>query len=231
MAIVTYRALRGEILAALATVRVVAIDGPSGAGKSTFARHLAHALDDAPIIEIDDFLSWGDLDSWWPRLEDQVLRPLLDGSAAVYQQRDWDNDPLGHGLGRWRTVPPAPVVILEGLTSSRQAVADRLALAVWVDAPADLRLERGVARDGEQMRDNWIDSMRREDAFFAHDRTRERPNSAWTPPPPPRTHQPSSSSESGTPKIGLDKSMGIPPTDSFHFRWRTRSRDDQLLGT
>jgi energy-coupling factor transporter ATP-binding protein EcfA2 len=174
VAIVTYRALRDEILAAPATVRVVAVDGPSGAGKSTFARHLARALDDAPIIEIDDFLSWGDLDSWWPRLEDQVLHPLLDGRAAVYQQRDWDNDPLGHGLGGWRTVPPAPVVILEGLTSSRQAVADRLALAVWVDAPADLRLERGVARDGEQMRDIWVDSMRLEDAFFACDRTRER---------------------------------------------------------
>jgi uridine kinase len=174
VAIVTYRAVRDEILAAPATVRVVAIDGPSGAGKSTFARHLARAVDNAPIIEIDDFLSWGDLDSWWPRLEDQVLHPLLDGSAAVYQQRDWDNDPLGHGLGGWRTVPRAPVVILEGLTSSRQAVADRLALAVWVDAPADLRLERGVARDGEQMRDNWTGSMRREEAFFARDRTRER---------------------------------------------------------
>jgi energy-coupling factor transporter ATP-binding protein EcfA2 len=176
VAIVTYRALGDEILAAPAPTpaRIVAIDGPSGAGKSTFAGHLARVLDGAPVIEIDDFVSWGDLAGWWPRLEDQVLGPLLAGGNAVYQQRDWDNDPLGDGLGGWKTVPPAPVVILEGVTSSRHAVADRLTLAVWVDAPADLRLERGLARDGERMRDSWIDWMRREDAFFARDHTRER---------------------------------------------------------
>jgi hypothetical protein len=62
----------------------------------------------------------------------------------------------------------------KGLTSTRHAVADQLTLAVWVDAPADLRLERGLARDGEHMRHNWINQMRREDAFFARDHTRQR---------------------------------------------------------
>jgi hypothetical protein len=176
VAIITYRALGDKILASPAPtpVRIVAIDGPSGAGKSTFAAHLARVLGGAPVIEIDDFVSWGDLAGWWPRLEDQVLGPLLAGGSAVYQQRDWDNDPFGDGLGGWRTVPAAPVVILEGVTSSRQPVADRLTLAVWVDAPVDLRLERGLARDGEKMRNNWIDWMRREGTFFARDHTRER---------------------------------------------------------
>jgi energy-coupling factor transporter ATP-binding protein EcfA2 len=38
-------------------IRLVGVDGPSGAGKSTLAARLA-ALLDAPIIELDDFVSW-----------------------------------------------------------------------------------------------------------------------------------------------------------------------------
>lgn len=204
VAIITYRSLRDDILAgpAPAPVRIVAIDGPSGAGKSTFARRLARALDGAPLIEVDDFVSWDNLDGWWPRLEDQVLGPLLAGGSAVYQQRDWENDPLGEGLGGWRTVPLAPVVILEGVTSSRQAVADRLTLAVWVDAPADLRLERGLARDGNDMRDYWIDWMRREDAWFARDHTKERAH------------------------LTVDATPTTPfsPTDYFRGQWNTAHR-------
>ncbi|UIJ59565.1 (d)CMP kinase [Amycolatopsis acidiphila] len=44
---------------AVAGIRLVGVDGPSGSGKSTFARALA-ALADAPVIEADDFVSWGD---------------------------------------------------------------------------------------------------------------------------------------------------------------------------
>ena len=155
-------------------VRLVAVDGPSGSGKSTLARRLARALGNAPMISTDDFLSWDNLAGWWPRMEEQVLGPLLAGRPARYQVRDWENDELGDSLGSWRTVPPAPVVVIEGVTSSRRAVSDRLAFAVWVEAPRDIRLRRGVERDGEARRAAWIDWMRREEEFFAADRTRER---------------------------------------------------------
>ena len=154
--------------------RVVAVDGPSGSGKSTFARRLARELGDAPIISTDDFVSWRDFAGWWPRMEEQALGPLLAGRPGHYQVRDWQNDELGEALDGWRTVPPAPVIVIDGVTSSRQAVRDRLAFAVWVDAPRDVRLMRGVQRDGEHRRDDWIDWMRREDEFFAADGTRER---------------------------------------------------------
>ena len=100
--------------------------------------------------------------------------PLLDGRDAVFQARDWEGDEFGDGLGEWRTVPWAPVVVLEGVTCSRLAISDRLACRLWIEAaPAD-RLQRGLRRDGESHRGLWDRWMVEETAFFAEDRTRER---------------------------------------------------------
>ncbi len=67
-----------------------------------------------------------------------------------------------------------PFVVVEGVTCTRREIADRLAVRVWVEAPADERLRRGLARDGESHRHLWERWMREEDAFFARDGTRER---------------------------------------------------------
>jgi cytidylate kinase len=48
-------------------------------------------------------------------------------------------------------------------------VAAAFACRVWVEAPAEQRLARGVARDGETHRERWVDWMEREDRFFALD--------------------------------------------------------------
>jgi uridine kinase len=155
------------------TVRLVGVDGPSGSGKSTLAVPLAARLQ-APVIKIDDFVSWTDFAGWWPRFEDQVLSPLMDGRDAVYQKRDWANDEFGSSLGGWRRVPFSPVVVIEGVTSTRASVSDRLACRVWVEAPADERLRRGLARDGESHRALWERWMREETLFFDEDRTKAR---------------------------------------------------------
>jgi cytidylate kinase len=45
-----------------------------------------------------------------------------------------------------------------------------LDVRVWVDAPAAVRLERGVARDGEASRSTWTDVwMPNEDAYVERD--------------------------------------------------------------
>ena len=54
------------------------------------------------------------------------------------------------------------------------AAGDRLAYAVWVEAPAQLRLERGLERDGRDSRPLWDAWMAEEDAHFAQDGTRAR---------------------------------------------------------
>jgi hypothetical protein len=123
---------------------------------------------------MDDFVSWDDFDGWWPRLEEQVLAPYLAGHAVTYQRRDWAGDPLGNRLGGWRALPPTGCLVLEGVTSSRREVANRLDYAVWVEAPREVRLDRGVDRDGYEMRPRWLSWIEREAAFFDRDGTRDR---------------------------------------------------------
>jgi hypothetical protein len=155
-------------------VRLVAVDGRGGAGKSTLARALAAACGNAPVVRVDDFLYWGDTSGWWPRLEREALRPLLSGTPARFRVRDWAGDPLGQGLGPQAEILPAEIVIVEGITSSRQAIAADLAMALWVETPRGERLRRAVARDGEQRRSLWMEWMALEDGFFARDRAAER---------------------------------------------------------
>jgi uridine kinase len=169
-----------EIAAAVAErepvngIRIVGVDGRSGSGKSFLAARLA-TLMAAPIIEIDDFVSWDCFAGWWPRFDTQVLAPLLAGRDARFQARDW-SDWYGSSLGEWKTQPWAPTIILEGVTCTRRATMGRITYAVWVEAPAELRLARGMARDNtfpdkEQLWNRW---MLEEDEFFATDGTRDR---------------------------------------------------------
>jgi hypothetical protein len=128
-------------------IRIVGVDGRSGAGKSFLAGQLSHLLA-APVIEIDDFVSWNCFAGWWPRFDDRVLSPLLAGRDATFQARDW-KDWYGSSLGGWKTRRWSPTVILEGVTCTRRETIGRVAYAIWVDAPAELRLARGLARDGD----------------------------------------------------------------------------------
>lgn len=173
---------QGDIVAAIADaarasaitgVRLIGIDGPAASGKSTLARPVAEALG-APLIEIDDFVSWSDVAGWWPRFDAQVLSPLLAGRDAHYQVRDWQNDEFGDSLAGWKTVAPHPFVVLEGVTCTRRESADRLAVRVWVEVPEDERLRRGIDRDGESHRRLWERWMREEAAYFAQDGGRDR---------------------------------------------------------
>jgi uridine kinase len=176
VSVVQVRDLIAEVMrrnAAESGIRLIGIDGPSGSGKSTLAARLA-ALTSAPLIQIDDFVSWTDFDGWWPRFEGQVLDPLLSGSDARYQVRDWVHDEFGVSLNGWKTTAWSPLVILEGVTCTRRVVTDRLAYRIWVEVPEDLRLKRGLKRDGETHRQLWLDWMNHERRFFAEDDTRTR---------------------------------------------------------
>jgi uridine kinase len=174
MTVVSVAAVLTAVLArpAVGGSRIVGVDGPSGAGKSTVARRLAAAWG-APVIECDDFVSWECFSSWWPRFEREVLDPLGRGMAARYGVRDWQNDELGSSLRGYRTVAWAPLVIAEGVTCTRAAAGSRLAYRIWVDAPEQLRLQRGIERDGESHRDAWLRWMGDERRFFAEDHTRD----------------------------------------------------------
>jgi uridine kinase len=152
-------------------VRLVGVDGCAGAGKTTFAARLAAAADGCPVVHTDDFSSFEAPMQWWPQLLGEVIEPLLRGETASFHPYDW--------VARRRSdetivVPPAPLVVIEGVGATRAAWRDVLAMRVWVDAPRAVRLERGLARDGAHMHEFWTWWMAQEDDYvsaeqpFAH---------------------------------------------------------------
>ena len=157
------------------TVRIVGVDGPSGSGKSTLARRLAGLVDGAVVVQIDDFVAWDDLTGWWPRFDAQVLVPLLAGQQARYRVRDWIHDEFGRSLRGTKTLGPAPpLVIVEGVTSTRIAAAHALTYAIWVEAPDPVRIVRARARDGADHLDVWRRWFAMEREFFVPDATAAR---------------------------------------------------------
>jgi hypothetical protein len=166
----SFRSLAESILARPGGVRLVAVDGYGGAGKSTFAARLAAALGGAAVVYTDDFATGEPDVEWWPRLEREVIVPLSAGEPARYRRWDWQ----AKRLAEWHTVEAMPAVVIEGVSSARRAAADRLTCAIWIDAPAELRLQRGLERDGRDARPSWDAWMAEEDAHFAEDGTRAR---------------------------------------------------------
>jgi hypothetical protein len=160
--------------ARLGSVRLVAVDGPAGAGKTMFARRLAGALRarGATVAEIhvDDLLAgWTDLARFWPRLEQGVLSRLRRGEPGGYPRYDWHAGRFGERV----PVPVPDVLVVEGVSSARAAIRADLTLSAFVTAPRELRLARGLERDGEALREHWLRWMVEEAAHFAADQTPE----------------------------------------------------------
>lgn len=152
-------------------VRLVAVDGPAGAGKTTFAGRLAGVLG-CQVVHSDDFpVPWEDGPAgWFHALESQVLRPLQDGRPGRFRRYDWVRGEYAGDV----TVPPAPVLIVEGVSTARASVARLLAFAVWVEAPWELRFARVIERDGAELEPRWRAWFAAEEEWFAQDRTRDR---------------------------------------------------------
>jgi uridine kinase len=167
--------------AAAANPVLVGIDGPGGAGKTTLARLVKrHAGMPVTIVEGDDFYRTSAERSGrapgvgeafdWRRLHDEVLLPLRAGRPARYQRYDWSAD----RLTGWTVVQPQGAVIVEGVYSLRKELRTCFDVTVWVDAPAELRLARGLERDGEDARDWWLEWMAEEERY----RDEQRPDRA-----------------------------------------------------
>ncbi len=173
-----FAALAARVLAVparLGRVRLVAVDGPSGAGKTTFAGRLATTLREtgATVVEIhtDDLLDgWDDMVTFWPRLDHDVLDRLRNGQPGSYRRYDWHR---ARFVGPAVPVPVPDVLVLEGVTSARAVIRTELTLSVFVTAPRDLRLARGVERDGEALRPWLLRWLADEEAHFAAEHTVE----------------------------------------------------------
>jgi hypothetical protein len=149
-------------------VRLIGIDGHAGSGKTTFAARLARALGGAPVLHLDDIATHAELFAWTGRLTSQVLDPLREGRAARYAPYDWNT----RGFGEPVLLPPAPVVLLEGVGAGRRELRPVLARLIWMDLPAEESWRRGRLRDGEGQRDFWDGWEAAERAHFARDPSR-----------------------------------------------------------
>ncbi|MEU6127333.1 hypothetical protein [Streptomyces sp. NPDC047123] len=133
-------------------VRLVAVDGHAGSGKSTFARRLAEALGGAPMLRLDDLATHTELFAWTERLRHQILDPLSRGETAHYATYDWHERRFGPAD---TPLPPAPVVLVEGVGAGRRALRPHLAAVLWMDVPHEEAWQRGRRRDGTVQSDFW----------------------------------------------------------------------------
>ncbi|MFF7332366.1 uridine kinase [Streptomyces sp. NPDC008150] len=150
-------------------VRLVGVDGHAGSGKSTFAARLAGALGGAPVLRLDDVATHDELFDWTGRLLSGVVEPLSRGTSASYSPYDWRTRRPGAVV---RTLPPAPVVLVEGVGVGRRALRPHLALLLWMDLPYEESWARGRARDGAEQREFWDGWTAAERRHFAADPSR-----------------------------------------------------------
>jgi len=151
------------------TTRIIAIDGPGGSGKTTLADRLSRELAGAPILHTDDFASWENPINWWPRVIAEALEPLARNELARFRRSEWEQKQQE----QWSEVAPSEFVILEGVTASRDAFRPFLTYSIWIETPRDLRLRRGIERDGEELRAQWEEWMAEEDQYVARAKPHE----------------------------------------------------------
>jgi uridine kinase len=160
----------------LGRTRLISIDGPAGSGKSTLATNIAARADARGLhiftVHMDDLYDgWTGAVRGFGLLRDHVLQRMADGREGRYRRYDWY-------VGAYAELHVVPVtvelLIVEGVTSCDRDADRWQSLRLWIETSNEIRLERGIARDGEALRDHWLDWMRWERDHFAEEATRSR---------------------------------------------------------
>lgn len=156
---------------------VVAVDGRSAGGKTTLAQRLAAAHPVAALVHTDDvawnhsFFGWDDM------LRRSVLEPARRGQPVSFRPPAWDEHERPGAI----EVPAGTrLLVVEGVGSSRRALADVVDVAVWVQSDVGEARRRGIERDVQLGRtpdaavEFWDRWDAEEVAFLAADRPWER---------------------------------------------------------
>lgn len=154
--------------------RVVAIDGPSGAGKTTFADAVASKLRPLTgtrpqVVHMDDiFPGWDGLSEAVALVAEMVLEPLSRGENGGFRRWDW----LTSSRAEWIDVPASDWLVLEGVGCGSRPCRPQVAALAWIEADRDVRMARGMQRDGESFRPHWERWALQEQELFTAEDTR-----------------------------------------------------------
>lgn len=152
---------------------LICVDGPSGAGKTTFAAGLLARRPDARVLHLDALMEgWDGLGDVAATLVRDVLTPLAAGEIAVWRRYSWVLGVLTERVAL--TVPPGGLLVVEGVGSGDRVTAPWRSALAWLEAPADVRRPRALARpeDGEAFAPRWDAWARQETAHHLAQDTR-----------------------------------------------------------
>ncbi len=170
--------------ASAARVYLVGIDGLGGSGKSYLAKEIRQELEAerfaVDIVHHDDFYLPSDsrisgsadikpigCDFDWMRLRDQVLIPLKSGRIAQYARYDWPSDKIAEE----HLIQPRGIVLVEGVYCTRKEIRSFYDFCILIECAPELRLKRGLSRDGESVRSVWLNEWApAEDRYYKEHR-------------------------------------------------------------
>lgn len=97
-----------------------------------------------------------------------MLEPLRQGENASYAPYDWTS----RRFGAPRTLPAAPVMLVEGVGAGRRAIRPYLARLLWMELTDEEAWARGRLRDGTEQSEFWAGWVGAERRHFAADPSR-----------------------------------------------------------
>ena len=163
--------------------RLVCIDGPAGSGKTSLATALVGVLE--PLVGEVTVVHGDDLDEGWAVVAGEEDRALAFGvlarRLAASLLTPWARGEHGeHPVWDWysgaRTAPrvlAAPAVaVLEGVGLAAAPLRAQATLSIWVSAGPRTRLDRVLARDGDDVREEMLSWQVDEQRWFDADATR-----------------------------------------------------------
>lgn len=153
----------------------IAIDGRGGSGKTVFAEYLNKLLTGFTFLNGDDYFEpvghqivWGVFND--KRFREDVIEPLKAGNAFTYRPYNWHKEPH---------ITEQPITVTKGFCLERCFSFDFKLdwdLKIWVEAPKEVCLERGLAREHmpkERVLKAWQIWQLAEDKYIANTRPQE----------------------------------------------------------
>lgn len=142
---------------------IIAIDGPAGAGKTTLAEHIGAAMSlkyKCTTLHMDDLYN-----GWDAPFDHHLSDALVTACTSHQNLKRYSLSFFDWIKGQYRPaqeIPPAELLILEGVGSSQTAVRGFLACSIWIDIDANQGLQRVLARDGDAISEQmqmWLEKQ------------------------------------------------------------------------